>query len=100
MNPLIVLPTIIGLSVVYVMLPVGLAVFSRYRRRKFLRCPEAQTGAQIQVDARRAGLSAAFGRPSLRVATCSLWPERRRCGQACLGLPGSAVRDLREHEVP
>jgi hypothetical protein len=99
MNPLLVLPAIIALSVGFVMLPVGLAVYAQYRRRKFLRCPETAAGAQIRVDARRAGLTAAVGRPLLRVTTCSLWPERQGCAQDCLDLPASAMRDLREHEV-
>ena len=83
MNPWVVLP-IIALGVLYVMLPVALTVFGRYRFRKFLRCPVTSEEAWVLVDARRAGVSSLFGRPSLRVRSCSLWPGRSECGQGCL----------------
>ncbi len=86
MNPWIVLP-IIALAVLYVLLPVALAVFSRYRLRKPLQCPETSAEAWVLVDARRAGVSSLFGRPSLRVKSCSLWPGRFGCGQGCLKKP-------------
>ena len=84
MNPWIVLPAIIALGVVYVMLPMGLEAFFRYRTRKPLRCPVTAEEAWVLINARRAGLSAAFGHPSLRVRSCSLWPARYNCRRDCL----------------
>lgn len=96
MNPWIVLPAIVVVGVVYVMLPIGLNAFVRYRRRKLLLCPVARDPARIQVNARRAGVSAAFGHPSLRVMSCSLWPERNGCGRECVRLSEAEMHDLRE----
>ncbi len=83
MTPWIVLP-IIALGVVYVLLPIALGVFLHYHRRRCLRCPATGEEAWVLVDARRAGVSAVFGRPSLRVRTCSLWPARYACERDCL----------------
>ena len=96
MDPWIVLAGIIALGVVYVALPVALGEFLRYYRRKFLRCPVTGEEAWILIDAHRAGASAAFGRPSLRIKSCSLWPARSACGRDCLRLPPAAMRDARE----
>lgn len=95
MTPWIVV-AVIALGVVYVLLPVTLEVFARYCRRKFLNCPLTAEEAWVLLDARRAALSAAFGPPSRRVRSCSLWPARAACGRDCLRLPESELRDLRE----
>lgn len=84
MNPWIVLPAIVALGVVYVMLPIGLSAFFDYRHRKPVRCPVTGEGAWVLVNAPRAGVTAAFGHPALRVRSCSLWPPRDDCGQDCL----------------
>lgn len=86
MNPLTIVVAIIALGVFYVLLPVVLEAFFRYRRRKQVRCPVTREEAWVLVNAPRAGLSAAFGRPSLRVRNCSLWPPRDNCGRDCLAL--------------
>ncbi len=96
MNPLIVIGVIIALGVAYVALPVALGEFLRYYRRKFLRCPVTGDEAWVLIDARRAGVSAVFGRPSLRIKSCSLWPARYACGRDCLCLPPEAMHDTRE----
>ena len=83
MNPWIVLPAIVALGIVYVMLPIGLETFFHYHRRKVLHCPEVGDEAWVLIDARRAGLSAAFGHPSLRGRSCFLWPPRDNCGRGC-----------------
>ena len=84
MNPWIVLPAIVALGVVYVMFPIGLSALSHYRLRKPVRCPVTGEEAWILVNAPRAGVTAAFGHPSLRVRSCSLWPPRDSCGRDCL----------------
>lgn len=95
MNPWIVLSLIVALGIVYVMLPTGLHAFSRYRRAKVARCPLAGERALLQIDARRAGISAAVsGVPSLRVRDCSLWPGWCECTQDCLRLAESEMKDL------
>lgn len=84
MNAPAVLLGMIVLAIVYVMLPVGFAVFAASRRPRWLRCPVTERDALAGVDAYGAGVAAAFGGNSLRVRECSLWPENSGCGQECL----------------
>jgi len=85
MDPVIVLAAIIGLGVIYVMLPTGLAEFFRHRLGRLLYCPLEEQNAAVRIDAAWAGISAATrGRPLLRIKRCSFWPKRAGCPQACL----------------
>jgi hypothetical protein len=83
MDPWIVLPGLVLVAIVFVMLPVGLAVFRHYSRPKMIRCPVTGEDAAIQVDAGDAGVRAALGQERLEILDCSRWPEER-CAQACL----------------
>jgi hypothetical protein len=56
----------------------------RYRGTRIVTCPETRGRVAIEVDAPHAALSAASGRPRLRLESCTRWPERRACGQQCL----------------
>ncbi|MBI4611687.1 MAG: hypothetical protein HY726_22080 [Candidatus Rokubacteria bacterium] len=94
-NPWFLLAAIVAVGVVYVLLPVVVATFLQYRAKRSLRCPEMGTNAEMTVDARRAALTSAVGRPLLRVKSCSLWPERNECRQTCLGLPAEEPEPLR-----
>ncbi len=93
MNPWIVVPVLGGIAILYVMLPVGIAVYTQFRRRKLLSCPVKHRDASIRVDAVRASLTACVGAGRPRVAECSLSPRNLSCEQQCLGLPVSAMRD-------
>ena len=94
MDPMIVLASIIALGVVYVMLPTGLATFLRYRLKRLFYCPIEGESAVVQIDERRAGLSAAArGYASLRVKACSFWPKRAGCAQKCLSVPGNETAE-------
>jgi hypothetical protein len=65
---------------------IGSAVTSwwKYRGERIVRCPENQRPAGVRVDAGHAGLTAIGKSPELRLNSCSRWPERAGCGQACL----------------
>jgi len=82
--PWILIAALAAVGLVYVLLPVGLEVFFRFRAARRLRCPETGADAEVGVDAGRAAFTALLGRPHLRIERCSLWPERMGCGQACL----------------
>ncbi len=82
--PWIVLVAIVVVAVVYVLVPVVVEAFVRFRVKRRFICPETGATAEVGIDAHRAAVAAAIGRPVLRVKTCSLWPERRGCGQTCL----------------
>lgn len=83
-TPLITVAAIVVLASLYVLLPVVLHTFQRYRHKRVLQCPETKGMAEVDVDAERAAFSSAFGRPQLRVKDCSIWPKRRGCAQGCL----------------
>jgi hypothetical protein len=75
---------IITLAAVFVLLPVVVLTFQRYRKKRVLRCPETKTLAEVDIDAPRAAFSSAFGKPLLKVKNCSLWPKRKGCDEECL----------------
>ena len=66
-----------------VVLSVGLLEYEDLKRRRSVVCPETGNPESIRVDAREGAMSVALGAPRLRVMTCSRWPERKGCDQAC-----------------
>jgi hypothetical protein len=96
MNPWIVLPAIVAVALFYVLLPVALTTYSRYRQLRFFRCPETREETWVLFDAGRAMLSSCFGRPRLLVRSCALWPLGAECARACGRLPEAEMRDARE----
>jgi hypothetical protein len=86
-NPWIVLPWLAVVAVVFVLLPVAAAVYSRFRQPWRVPCPLQHADASIQVDAAAAARSEILGRPTLSVVGCSFWPERGGCAQGCVHVP-------------
>lgn len=89
-NPWIVVAAILAVAVTFVLVPVVTDAFRRYRKSKILLCPEVGKEAEVGIDVHRAAFTSAFGRPLLRVKNCSLWPERKDCGQDCLTSEGAS----------
>ncbi len=83
-KPLLMIAAIAGIGLVYVVLPVMLDAFMRYRKIRRVTCPEEKKTALMNVNAKAAALAAAQGKAQLRVSNCSLWPEKRGCAQRCL----------------
>lgn len=84
-QPWVLLAAIVALGAVYVLFPIFLLTFSRFRAPRRLPCPVTGRRAAVRIDAFRAALADALaGRPRLRVGDCSLWPERSGCEQGCL----------------
>lgn len=83
-HPWIVLVAILAVALLYVLMPLVADTFRRFRSPRMLSCPETGGTAEIGIDASRAALTSAFGKPLLRVKSCSLWPEKERCRQDCL----------------
>ena len=73
------------LGLVYVVAPVALAGWYRFRRPLAVPCPEAHAEATIAISPLSAMASEmrAPGRARFRVSRCSLWPGRAGCAQAC-----------------
>ena len=82
--PWITAAAIISLGGLFVLLPVVLNTFQRYRYKRVVKCPETGGLAEVDVDAPRAAFSSAFGRPLLRIKNCTLWPKRKGCREGCL----------------
>lgn len=89
-NPLMLIAGIVAFGLVTVVAPIAIDVFRRYRYRKVITCPEAHSLAEVNIDAGKAALGAAVGRPVLRVRNCSLWPKRKGCDENCVGENWSA----------
>lgn len=86
-NPEFVIVAVLAVGILFVLLPLGAHTFARYRAPRALRCPEADTKAWVEIDARYAALTAALGKPRLRLRECSLWADRGACAQSCLRVP-------------
>jgi hypothetical protein len=91
-----VFASIVALAVVYVMVPVGLAVFSHFRHPKRLRCPQSGENATVVIDPGRAGLAAVAGGHSLTLRSCSLLDGRFGCGEWCTRLDHGAFHEVSE----
>jgi hypothetical protein len=64
-----------------------------FRGRRVITCPENQRPAAVDVDARRAAVTSAFGERKLQLRDCSRWPEKEGCGQECLSQIEAAPAD-------
>ena len=95
MDPWVVLPALAVLAVVFVVVPVGVATFTYWRRPFRLTCPRAGTEAQIKVATTRAAVAAVLGRGASGIERCSLWPTVRGCREECLALPARELRPVR-----
>jgi hypothetical protein len=79
-----VIAAVIALGLVYVVAPVAIGAYRRYRGVQTVECPATGTAAEIELDAVKAAITATTGEPVVAVAHCSHWPERKDCGQECL----------------
>jgi hypothetical protein len=56
-----------------------------YRGVHVIQCPETRKPAAVRVDTGHFALSAVMNEPpEVRLASCSRWPERAGCDQACV----------------
>jgi hypothetical protein len=82
------------IAVVIVALLAGVAVgaglcrVARFRHTfrgiHVLTCPESRQSAAVELACWQAAVAGLFGKPVPRVRSCSRWPERRNCDQACV----------------
>ena len=80
---------------------VGIAVrtWLRLRGQLIVICPEANRSAAVTVDLGHAAATAVWEKADVLFATCSHWPERRGCDQACVApieasLDGTRARTI------
>jgi hypothetical protein len=83
--------------------PVGLAAVRGYRLYGGLRqvtCPETVESAVVKINATRAIASKLAGRNDLRLRSCSRWPEKKGCDQACLAQLKASPGGCRARALP
>jgi len=76
---------VVSAGLVLVVLPVTVGTYRRLKAARSVVCPRTARVAGVKVDAVAAAVGSAFDRLPLRVTSCSLWPEKRGCGQECVG---------------
>jgi hypothetical protein len=97
MNPWTI-AVVVLLAAVYAA-AAGLAMWSRHRTPKMVRCPV--DGKEATVMVARAGLAEALGCRSLRqVRRCSRWPGRQGCGQGCLAAGEEEMAEVEAVPMP
>lgn len=83
--------------------PVAVAGVRAYRSCGGLRlvnCPETMEEAIVKMHATRAMVSALVGRNDVRLRSCSRWPEKQGCDQACLAQIAASPNGCRAHALP
>ena len=89
---------IIALGLYYMVAPIMLSTYRRYRSRRTIICPETDQIVEMELKAGRAGVMAALGKQDLRVKWCSLWPARKSCAQECIKEDWPAAGEPRDHD--
>jgi hypothetical protein len=56
----------------------------RFRGRRVVVCPETRRPVAVEVDAGHAAVTAFMGGRELVLDSCTRWPERAGCDQACV----------------
>ncbi len=65
-------------------LAIAVRTWWRFRGTRVVTCPETRRAAGVTLDVGHAMASAVWERTDLRIATCSCWPERSGCEEACV----------------
>lgn len=82
---LFILSFIVNFVAITVAMPTIIDTYRRYNRGKLVVCPDNKQEATIALAPKIAAVSAVFIPKEIRVVkACSLWPEMRHCGKACL----------------
>lgn len=88
--------TVLGLY--YMVAPIILSTYHRYRGRRTIICPETDQIVEMELQAGHAGVMAALGKQDLRVKWCSLWPGRKSCAQECVKDDWPSAGESRGHD--
>jgi len=73
---------VIAVLVAMVALFIGLAL--RYRGKRIVTCPETHAPVVAKIDATLAAGTWIATQPQFVITSCSRWPERAGCDQACV----------------
>jgi hypothetical protein len=91
---LLTILAVVAIGALYVVVPVVVGAYRRYRGVKTPICPETGERVGVELDARHAAVTAAFGEPDLHVKRCTRWPEHHDCDEACR----ESIREEELHE--
>ena len=81
---LLLIAGVVTLGSYFVIAPVVVDTYRRYRGRKTIICPETGQIVEVNLRAATAGALSAVGKNWVRVKWCSLWPRRKGCAQECV----------------
>ena len=95
---LLLVAGVVVLGLYFVVAPVVLSTYRRYRGRRTIICPETDQIVEMELKAGRAGIMAALGKPELRVKWCSLWPRRKGCAEECVTDDWPSAGEPREQD--
>jgi hypothetical protein len=73
-----------ALGTYFVIAPVMVDTYRRYRRRKTIICPDTGQISEVELKAGTACVISALGKEWVRVKWCSLWPRKKDCRQECV----------------
>ncbi|HYA29977.1 MAG TPA: hypothetical protein VEI95_14230 [Acidobacteriota bacterium] len=73
-----------ALGAYFVVAPMVVRTYQRYRGRKTIVCPETGRIVEVEIKAARAGLMSIFKTAPARVKRCSLWPRNKGCAEECV----------------
>ncbi len=62
----------------------GREIHHQYSAPRAVTCPETHREVGVTIDAMRSAATGLRGTPQFRLADCTRWPERIKCGQDCL----------------
>ncbi|HWH79992.1 MAG TPA: hypothetical protein VNT76_21575 [Candidatus Binatus sp.] len=83
-TPLITIGAIIAAALACVIAPAAREIYRQYRQRQVVVCPNNKNLAEVNLQAGRAALKSLFGEPKLLVKSCSRWPSKKGCDEACV----------------
>jgi len=83
-TPLLTIAGILGVGATYVLMPVALDTYRRFRKPRKVICPDVGNETVVGLDAKHAAVTSAIGATQLRVKDCSNWPEHDKCVQDCI----------------
>ena len=62
----------------------GRGIYNHYRGSRAVICPENRQQVAVRFHALRAAVTGFGGKPNLRLAECTRWPQRADCEQDCI----------------
>ena len=62
----------------------GKHIYNNYRGMRTVNCPETHAPVSVRINALRAAFTGLSGKQKVSLASCSRWPERAGCDQACI----------------